>query len=178
MMQFKKKNTPPVESGQATTKKLEGGTRQIDLATVKKGLAALLHRFYGELKSDKTSKAFSFNTLVGVRSGIQRSLLGVRLDPVHIVNDQVSPTKPNNMCKAICRLYEKRRNPSVKSLTSLYSWWVATVEWRKLSEAWYSRSKFEYTYIYARVRIFLTPKIYHAPFLLYRSPKEIPFHAQ
>ena len=60
-----------MQSLQLNNEELEGGTRQIDLATVKKGLAVLLHQFYGELKSDKTWKAFSSNTLVGVRSGIQ-----------------------------------------------------------------------------------------------------------
>ena len=156
---------------------LEGVTRQIDLAIAKKGLAELLHRFYGELKSDKTSKAFSSNTLVGVRSGFQRSLLGVRLDPVHIVNDPVSPTKANNMCKAICRLYVKRRNPSVKNLTSLYSWWVVTMEMEKIFRSFILTFEI-WIYLYLCTRAYLfNPQNIPCPFLLYRS-KEIPFHTQ
>lgn len=79
----------------------------------KEELAALLHRFYGELKSEKTAKPLSPSTLVGIRSGIQRGLLSLRSDPVHIVNDPIF-AKANSLFKAKCRLYAKHGNPSAK----------------------------------------------------------------
>ena len=86
----------------------------VNLATVgKEELAALLHRFYGELKSEKTAKPLSPSTLVGIRSGIQRGLLSLRSDPVNIVNDPIF-AKANSLFKAKCRLYAKHGNPSAK----------------------------------------------------------------
>ena len=73
-------------------------------------LAAVLYRFYGELRCEKTKAALSPSSLVGIRAGIQRALQQRRTDGIHIVQDPVF-TKANNMLKAKCRLYAKNGNP-------------------------------------------------------------------
>ena len=88
-------------------------------------LAAVLYRFYGELRCEKTNAALNPSSLVGIRAGMQRALQQRRTDSVHIVQDPVF-AKANNMLKAKCRLYAKNaetqnRKENQRSVTAISS---------------------------------------------------------
>ena len=70
-------------------------------------LAAILYRYYGELRCEKTKAALSPSSMVGIRAGIQRALQQRRSDGIHIVQDPVF-AKANNIFKAKCLLTAPR----------------------------------------------------------------------
>ena len=74
-------------------------------------LAAVLYRFYGELRCDKTKAELSPSSLVGIRAGIYRELYN-SVEPtayICIVQDPVF-AKTKNMLKAKCSLFAMNGN--------------------------------------------------------------------